>query len=138
MKTTGMAFLAGIIFAVGLVISEMTKPDKVIGFLDLAGSWDPSLAFVMVGAIGVHAVTYRVITQRNTPVWSEAFHIPTRQDFDGPLVVGAVLFGAGWALGGFCPGPAIASVASAALEVGVFVLCMLAGMGVHGLVRSRV
>ena len=66
MKTTGMAFLAGMIFAVGLVISEMTKPDKVIGFLDLAGSWDPSLAFVMVGAIGVHAVTYRVITQRNT------------------------------------------------------------------------
>lgn len=135
MKSTGVAFLAGMLFAVGLVISEMTRPDKVIDFLDLAGAWDPSLAFVMVGAIGFHAVTFRLITSRTAPVWGEVFHIPTRQDLDGPLLVGAILFGAGWGLGGFCPGPAIASVASATMEVGVFVLAMLFGMWLHGRLR---
>jgi uncharacterized protein len=136
MRTTSIAFVTGVVFAIGLVISEMTKPDKVIGFLDLAGAWDPSLAFVMVGAIGFHGITYRLITKRTAPVWAEAFHIPTRQDWDVPLLVGAILFGVGWALGGFCPGPAIASMSSAVAEVGVFVLCMLAGMWLHGQVRA--
>ena len=78
MKSTAVAFVAGAIFAVGLAIAEMTKPDKVIAFLDLAGDWDPSLAFVMVGAIGFHAVTYRLITNRSAPVLAEAFRVPTR------------------------------------------------------------
>jgi uncharacterized membrane protein YedE/YeeE len=136
MKSTGVAFLAGVVFAVGLVVAEMTRPDKVIDFLDLAGAWDPSLVFVMVGAIGFHAVTFRLITSRNAPVLAEVFHIPTRQDLDGPLLVGAILFGAGWGLGGFCPGPAITSVASATTEVGIFVLAMLLGMWLHGRLLS--
>jgi uncharacterized membrane protein YedE/YeeE len=137
-KTGVVAFVAGVVFAVGLGIGEMTRPDKVIAFLDLAGDWDPSLAFVMVGAIGFHAVTYRLISKRSAPLWAEGFHIPSREDLDKPLLVGAALFGVGWGISGFCPGPAVASIGSAAAEVGVFVLAMMAGMWLHGRFRPLV
>ena len=128
MKINISAFVAGLIFAVGLVVAQMTQPDKVIAFLDLAGNWDPSLAFVMVGGIGFHAVAFRLITRRSSPILGASFHVPTRKDVDRPLIVGAILFGIGWGLAGFCPGPAITSIASVASEVGVFVVAMLAGM----------
>lgn len=122
------AFISGLIFALGLGISGMTQPAKVTAFLDLTGNWDPSLAFVMVGAILVHAVLYRLIRRRTTPLFASTFAVPTRTDIDARLVGGAVLFGIGWGLGGFCPGPAVTSLASGNTAVVIFVLSMLAGM----------
>lgn len=122
------AFVAGLIFAIGLAISGMTQPGKVTAFLDIFGNWDPSLAFVMMGAIGVHVVLYRVIRQRATPLFVSTFSIPTRSDLDLRLLGGAALFGVGWGLGGFCPGPAVTSLASGKVPVIVFVGAMLVGM----------
>jgi uncharacterized membrane protein YedE/YeeE len=125
------AFAAGLIFALGLGVSGMTKPSKVIGFLDLFGSWDASLALVMAGAIGVHLLAHRWIMKRPSPVFDARFHLPTRKDIDGRLVLGAALFGIGWGLGGFCPGPGLVSAASGAASALVFVLGMAAGSKVE-------
>ena len=129
------AFMAGLIFAVGLGVSGMTDANKVIGFLNLAGDWDPSLAFVMVGAIGVHMGMYLLILRRQRPLFGEAFHIPTRRDITPQLVGGAALFGVGWGLGGFCPGPGLVSMGGLGASAGVFVAFMLVGMGLHRLVH---
>lgn len=123
-----LSFISGVVFALGLGISGMTRPVKVIGFLDFAGRWDPSLAFVMIGAITVYFVAYRLIRTRSAPVLTEEFSIPPRTDIDRNLVVGAAVFGAGWGLGGFCPGPALTSLGSGAAPVVVFVTAMAAGM----------
>lgn len=136
MTSSLSSFLAGIVFAVGLGISGMTQPAKVVGFLDLMGNWDPSLAFVMFGAIAVHALAYRLIRSRPTPIFAPAFAVPTRQDFDLRLVSGAVLFGIGWGLGGFCPGPAVTSLPSGHVSVLLFVVAMVAGMYLYTLVDS--
>ncbi|MBM64968.1 MAG: hypothetical protein CMH55_01885 [Myxococcales bacterium] len=125
------AFLGGVIFAVGLGISGMTDANKVIGFLNLAGPWDPSLAFVMVGGIGVHLALYRLILRRESPLLSTRFHLPTRRDITPQLVGGAALFGIGWGAGGFCPGPGIVSVVGFCSPAVVFVLAMIGGMGLH-------
>ena len=122
------AFIGGLIFALGLGISGMTDANKVIGFLNLAGKWDPSLAFVMLGAIGVHLLFYRMIVRRRSPLFSEKFHIPTRRDMNPKLIMGAALFGAGWGAGGFCPGPGLVSLTGFGLEAFVFVSFMLVGM----------
>ena len=121
-------FLAGALFGIGLAISGMTQPQKVIGFLDFAGRWDPALMFVMVGAIGVNLVLLRLTLRRPAPVHAPTFQIPTRTEVDGPLLAGAALFGVGWGLAGFCPGPAIASVATGATQVLAFVAAMAVGM----------
>lgn len=128
------AFGIGALFAVGLAVSGMTKPSKVSGFLDLAGAWDASLAFVMAGAIGVHLVAYRFAMRRTTPLFDEKFHVPTRKDIDLRLVAGAALFGIGWALAGFCPGPALVSLGSGSVGAFVFVAGMTLGMFVEQLV----
>jgi uncharacterized membrane protein YedE/YeeE len=120
-------FVAGLLFAVGLVVGGMTQPAKIVGFLDFAGDWDPSLAFVMVGAIGVHGVAYRLVTKRATPLFAPKFLVPTRRDIDVSLVAGAALFGVGWGLGGFCPGPAITSLGAGAANAVLFVAALLAG-----------
>ncbi len=125
--------VAGLLFGVGLGISGMTLPSKVVGFLDVAGDWDPSLMFVMVGAIGVHLVGSRLVMRRAAPLFDTSFHLPTKRDVDGRLVAGADIFGVGWGLGGYCPGPAIVSLGSAATPVVVFVAAMLAAMVVHDL-----
>lgn len=126
------AFTTGLVFALGLGISGMTQPDKVINFLGLGPGWDPSLALVMVGAIGVHAVLYRFVLKRPSPLFGDRFGIPTRADIDGRLVVGAALFGAGWALSGVCPGPGIVASVSATAPALVFLVAMSAGMvGFH-------
>ena len=130
-----LSFISGIVFALGLGISGMTRPVKVIGFLDFAGRWDASLAFVMVGAIAVYFIVYRWIQTRSAPILAEKFSVPQRIDIDKNLVIGAAIFGAGWGLGGFCPGPALTSLASGAAPVMVFVAAMAAGMYLQDLAK---
>lgn len=122
------AFVAGLVFGAGLVVSGMTRPRKVLGFLDVFGNWDPSLAFVMTGAIGVHIVVYRLIRKRPSPLFTKDWGIPTRRDIDLRLVLGAAVFGAGWGIAGFCPGPGLVSSVSATPQIMVFLIAMLAGM----------
>jgi len=129
-------FAAGLLFGLGLVISGMVNPAKVLNFLDVAGTWDPSLAFVMAGAIAVTLPGYRLVTRNNRPLFESRFHIPALRDIDARLVGGAAIFGAGWGLGGFCPGPAVTSLALAAEGTLVFVAFMLAGMWVARLQRK--
>lgn len=129
MKLAIITFLSGVLFAVGLSISGMTMPSKVIGFLDIAGDWDISLMFVMMGAIGVYTVVFHFIKPKmEKPFFSDQFKLTTRTEVDLPLVVGAVFFGAGWGLGGFCPGPVLASAAMLNTSVLVFIATMFVGM----------
>jgi uncharacterized protein len=134
------ALLSGLLFGAGLVVSQMVDPTKVQHFLDFAGivggAWDPSLAFVMGGALAVTAPGYWLVLRRKAPLAASSFQIPTRRDIDAKLLVGSALFGIGWGLAGYCPGPAIASLAFGRLETAVFVIAMLAGMGVFRL-RER-
>ncbi|MFZ1890611.1 MAG: DUF6691 family protein [Formosimonas sp.] len=132
-----VSFAAGVLFAVGLTVSGMTNPDKVRGFLNLAGlfdqarfgPWLPDLTFVMLGAVIVASVAYFVLPRHLSRPWFAAtFAIPTRVDIDKRLVGGAVLFGVGWGISGYCPGPALASILSGGVAVGVFFIAMLAGM----------
>jgi uncharacterized protein len=136
MKRLLVSFALGIVFALGLGISGMTRPVKVIGFLDFAGKWDASLAFVMISAIAVYFTAYRLIGKRSTPLLAEKFSVPGRKDIDLNLIVGAAIFGAGWGLGGFCPGPAITSLASETTPVAVFVVAMAAGIYLHSMVTG--
>jgi uncharacterized membrane protein YedE/YeeE len=137
MKAGMISFAAGIVFALGLGISGMTQPSKVIGFLDFAGAWDASLAFVMIGAIGVYFLAYQMTRKMRAPVLAPRFSIPQRTDLDAQLILGAAIFGAGWGLGGFCPGPAIVSLASGAPPVVVFVASMAAGIYLHARWQTR-
>ena len=131
MKTILVAFSAGVVFALGVGIGGMTQPAKVIGFLDFLGAWDPSLAFVMVGAIGVHSLAYWMMRRRSSPLLSSAFSVPTRTDIDFRLVLGATIFGLGWGIVGYCPAPALTSLASGNLSPVIFSVAMIAGMIVH-------
>ena len=131
MKALLTSFASGLVFALGLGISGMTRPIKVIGFLDFFGAWDASLAFVMAGAIAVYFVAYRIRATMPAPLLAPKFAIPTRNDLDVKLILGAAVFGAGWGLGGFCPGPALTSLASGAMPVFVFVVAMGLGMYLH-------
>ena len=122
------AFVAGLIFGLGLLISGMSNPQKVLNFLDLAGTWDPSLAFVMSGAILVAAPGFYWVRRKSTPLFANQFKLPAAQTIDTPLIGGSVLFGIGWGIGGFCPGPALVSVVPGSTSVYIFVGAMLAGM----------
>ncbi len=138
MKANLSALAAGALFGVGLAISGMTLPAKVTGFLDVAGAWDASLAFVMAGAIAVHFVAQRLIRKRSAPLFDVKFHLPTRKDVDVKLILGAALFGVGWGLGGFCPGPGLVSAASGSPAALVFVVGMTLGMlAEHASARAR-
>jgi uncharacterized protein len=128
MKRNAAVFGTGALFAVGLALSGMTKPSKITGFLDIAGHWDASLAFVMMGAIAVHFAAYRVIRRRPAPLFDTKFHLPTRKDIDPRLVLGSALFGVGWALGGFCPGPGLVAAGGGSLHALVFLVGMTLGM----------
>ena len=121
-------FIVGLLFGLGLMLSGMTDPGKVIGFLDLFGAWDPSLALVMGGAILVGFFAFTVAKKRTTTFLGGVLRFPTNMDIDKKLVVGSVLFGAGWGLAGFCPGPAMVSMADGQPKALVFVLAMLVGM----------
>jgi uncharacterized membrane protein YedE/YeeE len=133
-----VAFACGVTFALGLGIGGMTQPARVIAFLDVAGDWDPRLAFVMFGAIAVYAPAYRLALRRGHPVLAPAFHLPTLRNIDGPLVVGAMLFGIGWGLAGLCPGPAITSLASGEPAALLFVSAMLVGIALSRLRNAGV
>lgn len=131
------AGVAGALFAFGLGLSGMTNPAKVIGFLDIAGAWDPSLAFVMAGAIATHAIASRFILTRKAPVLAEKFDLPEKKSVDARLVTGAALFGVGWGLGGYCPGPALVTAAAGVPSAIVFVLAMAAGMFLESVARGQ-
>lgn len=122
------AFISGAVFAAGLGLGGMTQPAKVLGFLDLAGAWDPSLAFVMLGALGLNIVLFRFILRRVGPIFGGVFQLPSRKDIDPRLVTGAALFGVGWGLAGYCPGPGLSALAAGRIPALVFVVTMAAGM----------
>jgi len=121
-------FLAGLLFGWGLLLSGMTDPGKVQGFLDLFGTWDPSLALVMGGAIAVGMFAFALAKRRASTFLGGVMQVPTSRDVDGPLVLGSLIFGAGWGLSGFCPGPAIVSLAAGEFKAAIFVGAMVAGM----------
>lgn len=130
-------FLVGLIFGLGLILSGMTDPAKVLGFLDLFGNWDPSLALVMGGAIAVGLFAFAIAKKRKQSVLGGAMYLPKATQIDKRLVLGALVFGAGWGLAGFCPGPALVSMASGEMKALVFVAAMLAGMGIFSLLEKR-
>lgn len=122
-----LVVLAGVLFGAGLAVSQMTNPQKVLSFLDISGAWDPSLALVMAAALAVSSLSYAVARRRTSPLFGGAFDLPKLSGIDGRLVVGAALFGIGWGLAGFCPGPAIAALVTGEVRVVVFVSAMIAG-----------
>ena len=130
-------FLVGLLFGMGLILSGMTDPGKVIGFLDLFGTWDPSLALVMGGAIGVGFFAFGLAKKRTANFFGGALHLPKSNDIDKPLVIGAMLFGAGWGLAGFCPGPALVSLAAGQPKAAVFIVFMLVGMAIFEINQRR-
>jgi uncharacterized membrane protein YedE/YeeE len=132
-----MSFICGLIFGVGLIISGMANPEKVLGFLDLAGKWDPSLAFVMAGAILVGFFAFLYAKRRKTTLLGKELKLPTATHIDRRLVLGSILFGAGWGLAGFCPGPALVALGTGLPKAIVFIVAMLAGMGLFELIERR-
>ena len=136
-RITFSAFIAGLLFGLGLLVSGMANPAKVLGFLDLAGHWDPSLALVMAGAILVGLVAFRLAGQRQRSLLAEPMRLPTSRDIDRRLVLGGIGFGVGWGLAGFCPGPALASFAIGGWGGALFLLAMVAGMVLAPAARAR-
>lgn len=125
------AFVTGLLFGLGLILSGMTDPTKVTGFLDIAGTWNPSLIFVMGGAILVAMAAFRIAGTRTHALLGGAMHLPTARQIDKRLILGGVIFGIGWGLAGYCPGPALASLATGGSKPLIFVLAMLAGMATY-------
>ena len=129
------AFVVGVTFALGLGIGGMTQPTRVLAFLDVAGSWDPSLAFVMLGAVTVYGVAFPNVMRRQRPAFASTFAVPSRRDVDTRLLGGALVFGVGWGLAGLCPGPALTALASGEPRVLFFVAAMSTGIAAHQLVE---
>ena len=135
--TVFASLLAGLVFGLGLIVSGMADPAKVLGFLDLAGPWDPSLAFVMAGAIAVGALAFAMARQRTVSFLGAAMKLPMSRDIDGRLVIGSVVFGMGWGIAGFCPGPGLVALGMGEVKALVFVVAMLLGMGAFELLERR-
>lgn len=131
------SLLAGLVFGIGLILSGMANPAKVLGFLDLAGAWDPSLALVMAGAIAVGVVAFAIAHRRSVSLLGAAMNLPSARHLDRRLVIGSTVFGIGWGIAGFCPGPALVAVGMGAGKALVFVVAMLAGMGLFELFERR-
>ena len=123
-----VSMIAGLLFGLGLGLAGMLDPSNVQGFLDIFGAWDPTLMFVMAGGIAVHLLFWRIIKHQASPLFDHTFHLPNRTDIDKPLLVGAAIFGIGWGLGGYCPGPGLASLGSQGTAPMVFVATMVVGM----------
>ena len=121
-------YLIGILFGLGLMISGMSNPQKILNFLDITGKWDPSLLFVMGGAVVVGLAGFYIVSQRSVAFFGGALHIPARRAITKPLLIGSFIFGTGWGIAGFCPGPALVSLGSGQLKALVFVIAMLLGM----------
>jgi uncharacterized membrane protein YedE/YeeE len=133
MKLICLALLSGILFGLGLALSQMTNPNKVIDFLDLAGNWDPSLLFVMVGALAVTGSCFWLILKRPAPLFDQKFYLSSLTSIDKPLIVGATIFGIGWGITGYCPGPALAGLGLGNFEAVVMVCAICLGFYAHGL-----
>ena len=131
------SLLAGLLFGLGLLVSGMADPAKVLGFLDLAGAWDPSLAFVMGGAIAVGALAFAVARRRTVSFLGAAMKLPTSRDIDRRLVIGSIVFGIGWGVAGFCPGPGLVALGMGEVKALVFVVAMLVGMGLFEALEAR-
>ena len=131
------SLLAGLVFGLGLLLSGMADPAKVLGFLDIAGAWDPSLALVMAGAISVGLVAFSIAARRSRSLLGLDMHLPQGSAIDRRLVVGSLLFGMGWGIAGFCPGPALVALGMGEAKAAVFVLAMLIGMGVFELLEQQ-
>lgn len=129
------SFLIGLLFGLGLVVSQMTNPQKILGFLDIAGNWDPTLAVVMAAALVTTLIGYRLVLAREKPAFDVSFHVPTKTVIDRPLLVGAAIFGVGWGMAGLCPGPGISAAAIGGIAPLVFIAAMLAGMRAKGLIK---
>ncbi len=137
MKVHVVSFIAGLIFSIGLVISGMTNPDVVIGFLDITGEWNYSLAFVMAGAVTLNFFSFKYILKRK-PILSPEHLLPTKKDLDVRLILGATLFGIGWGLLGICPGPGIVNLSLGTQEILLFMLALIFGLFIHDfLLRKR-
>jgi uncharacterized membrane protein YedE/YeeE len=132
-----MALVAGLVFGIGLIVSGMTDPSKVLAFLDLAGAWDPSLAMVMVGGIAVGTFAFALAAKRTRTLLGEVMRLPTTTQIDGRLVLGGVLFGIGWGLGGYCPGPVLAALLTGGVKPLVFIIALLAGMATFEFVEQQ-
>ena len=135
MLTVFTSLLAGLVFGLGLIVSGMANPAKVLGFLDVGGSWDPSLAFVMAGAIAIGAIAFAVARKRTLSLLGVAMKLPTSRDIDRRLVIGSALFGIGWGVAGFCPGPGLVALGMGEIKALVFVGAMLVGMGIFELLE---
>ena len=131
------SLLSGLVFGLGLIVSGMANPAKVLGFLDLAGHWDPSLAFVMAGAIAVGSVAFLAARRRSMSLLGAAMRLPSSREIDRRLVMGSLIFGVGWGIAGFCPGPGLVALGMGEGKAFVFVLAMLAGMGIFELIEHR-
>ncbi|MBZ2209605.1 YeeE/YedE family protein [Massilia soli] len=129
------SLLAGLVFGIGLIISGMTNPAKVLGFLDLAGLWDPSLALVMAGAIAVGVLAFGIARKRSKSLLGEPMRLPGATQVDRRLLLGGLAFGVGWGLAGFCPGPALASLATGGVKPAIFTVAMIAGMVIYELLE---
>jgi uncharacterized protein len=136
MKNWLAPFVVGFVFAVGLSISGMTQPQKVLGFLDIFGQWDPGLMFVMIGAIGIHFILFKIIRKRTSPMLSPTWEIPAKNQITPALISGSFIFGIGWGMAGYCPGPAVTSLATFDSTPVLFVLSMIAGMIVFNIADS--
>ncbi|MDW3223827.1 MAG: DUF6691 family protein [Paracoccaceae bacterium] len=132
-----LSYVVGLIFGVGISISGMANPAKVLNFFDIAGTWDPSLAFVMGGALAVTALGYHFILQRPAPILANGFHLPTRRDLDLPLIGGSAVFGVGWGIAGFCPGGALPAIGTGRSEVLIFVAALIAGIFAAKFIQSH-
>lgn len=133
-----LAAFSGLIFGLGLIIGGMTDPSKVIGFLDFAGDWEPALAFVMAGGVGVHFLLSQFVLKRKSPLFDQVFHLPTKRDLDAKLLFGAAIFGAGWGLAGYCPGPGIVGGGAGSESAIIFVATLIIGMVIqHGVFEPR-
>lgn len=136
MKTVFSALLIGVLFGLGLAVSEMINPARVVGFLDITGAWDPTLLLVMGGALCVTVPLFPLVVKRPRPWFGDKFFLPAKKQIDAPLVIGAILFGIGWGIAGLCPGPAVAGLASLSPSVLMFVVVMLAGYWLGGQIKS--
>jgi uncharacterized protein len=137
MKLILASLISGILFGVGLSLSQMINPEKVLNFLDIAGVWDPSLIFVMLGALEVTFISFKVILKRPSPVFDHKFYLATKKEIDKPLIIGATIFGIGWGLTGYCPGPAVAGLGFGNPEAVIMIIAIYLGFMVHRYLFER-
>ena len=137
MKLILASLFSGILFGVGLSLSQMINPDKVLNFLDIAGAWDSSLIFVMLGALEVTFISFKVILKRPSPVFDHKFYLATKKEIDKPLIIGATIFGIGWGITGYCPGPAVAGLGFGNPEAVIMIIAIYLGFMVHRYLFER-